>query len=748
MQIQHSGRHTGRAVGALGLALFAGTAIGQDAIPALWDEPVSGAWSDGARWSTGQSPNNNEGQTFDAFITIGSEEPYEVDIDVDVFLRDLAITANANLRVAGTSITTTSNLTLAGGGRISGDGENPAAVTVGGNALIADSNINALDNLDFNGDAVISNASLTNISSFRTGVDRSTVLANVSFENVNVESRGDLFITGEGITREDAVSLSLCDTCVDHGDGVISWNSSTSIALVGAADFQISSGGSLNSSDDSGGSIMGQGDGLQNFTNEGTVNIGTQIAKKNRGDRLADVAITGLNFENLGEVRVQSGQLTVDGLVNFVEPGQLVGGSYTVLDTATLVLNDSDISMLNAGITLVGEESTLTALDTLQMIGSDGVLDLRGGRDFTTQEDLTNDGEVRIAAGSVLDVSSGGINNVVQGELIGGTYVVEGGIRDLVFNGEGFDGAIVELSSNVTLIGETSTFEGLDTLARIGEAGTLALEEGKTFETVGSLDVADGALVRVGESSTLQVNGFLGNFVEGLFNAASFEIAGTLIAENAAIESISNELILDGTESVILDLQGNDALEQIRRINSDGILRLRNGRQLQTIANLEVEGILSIDPGPGFSPLTVGADAAQLEIGDDLIVGENAVIALALLDDEIDLFGDINVADQLIFGDDGVAGTLQLVVGPEFDAELGSELMLITAGSVEGVFENVEVIQAGLSGLTLIDNFDFELFYTDTGVGARVVPTPGAAMLALPGVLLAARRRRATASHT
>ncbi|MEM9560200.1 MAG: hypothetical protein AAF995_07825, partial [Planctomycetota bacterium] len=53
MQIQHSGRHTGRAVGALGLALFAGTAIGQDAIPALWDEPVSGAWSDGARWSTG-----------------------------------------------------------------------------------------------------------------------------------------------------------------------------------------------------------------------------------------------------------------------------------------------------------------------------------------------------------------------------------------------------------------------------------------------------------------------------------------------------------------------------------------------------------------------------------------------------------------------------------------------------------------------------------------------------------------------
>lgn len=741
MKIENSGRFTSRAVGALGLVLIAGSAAAQDAVLSLWQDPVSGAWSDASRWSTGVSPNNTEGQQFDAFIAIAGEAPYEVDVDIDVELRDLVITANANLRIAGTSLRTTRNFTLAGGGSISGDGENPASVSVGGSAVITGSTLNELDDLDIAGDAVISDASLTNIRMFRTGEDRTTALVNVFIDNSNVESRGDLFITGTGLTREGATALTLCDTCVDHGDGAIGWDASTTIALIGNSDLRVSAGGSLNASDDSGGSIMGEGNGLQNFTNEGTVNIGSVAFKKKRGDRLADVSITGLDFDNQGEVRVRSGQLSVDGLTNLAE-GELFGGTYTVLDNATLNLMDGAIFTLNATVNLVGEESTLVALNDLAEIGTEGTLNLQGGRDFTTIEGLTNDGTVRVGAGSVLDVTSAGLFNVVEGELIGGTYIVEGGIRNVVDFGELVEGEIFELSSDVTLIGPDSVFDGLDTLDRVGSTGQLKLEGGKQFQTQGSLDVADGAFVRIGQGSTLQVNGFLGNFSAGLFDAASFEIAGTLIAENAAIEEISNELILDGTESVILDLQGNDALEQIRRINADGILRLRNGRQLDTVGNLEVDGILSIDPGPGFNPFTVGADAKQLEVGEDLIIGEESVIALAILGPEIDQFGDIGVMDQLIFADDGEAGTLRLVVGPDFDAELGTELMLITAGSVEGVFANVEVITIATSGLTLSDRFGFEIFYSSTGVGARVIPAPGAATLLLPGLFSLARRRR------
>lgn len=737
-----SGRCTNRAMGAFGLMLFAGTAHAQDeAIQAIWEEPLGGAWSDAGRWSTPVSPNNTESETYDAFITVGGEEPYTIDLDIDVTLRDFAVTTNARLRIAGTSLRVDRNLTLAGGAEISGDGESSAALSASGNVIISDSTVARLDALDFDGDAVISGTSLTDIAMFRTGEDRVTALANVFIDRTNVESRGDLLITGGGLLREGATSLTLCDTCVDHGDGVIRWNANTSVSLMGNSDLNIMAGGSLDASDDSGGSIMGEGNGLQNFTNEGTVNVGTVASKKNKDGRVADVSITGLNFNNLGEVRVNSGQLSVDGLQNLVE-GDLVGGTYTVLDTGSLNLVGESIFRLDARVNLVGVESTFAALDGIFEIGTQGTLSLQGGRDFNTIEGLTNDGTVEIGAGSVLDVTSAGLFNIVEGELVGGTYVVEGGIRNLVDFGEFIDGQIFELSSDVTLIGEESVFDGLTTLQRVGSAGQFKLEGGRTFETEGSLDVAEGAFIRIGAASTLQVNGFLGNFNEGLFDAASFEIAGTLIAQNAAIEEISNELILDGTESIILDLQGNDALEQIRRINADGILRLRNGRRLQTVGNLEVAGILSVDPGPGFPPFTKAIDGAQLEVAADLIVGEDATIALSLLGTEPDSFGDIFVGDQLLFGDDGVAGTLQLVIGPEFDAAFGTEILLIEAGSVEGVFESVEIITIAASPLGVSDPFEFQIFYTATGVGARVIPTPGALAFALPGLLLAARRRR------
>jgi hypothetical protein len=657
---------TKRCVSAGVLLAMSGIASGQD--DAFWINPEGGVWFSSANWSGGVVPNNAGGNLFNATLDL-QDQPYAVLVDSDVELENFSLLwGGATLDLGVSTFTVNQNMTVAGG-TVVGSGKN-GSVSVGGQLLLDD--------------AMLMNAG-------------------------TITSFGTTIIAGSGGTI-------VCDTGVDHrGPG--------ELRLDGPGDLTLEQGGSITNgslstmvvSADSNKQIVGDGTGT--LRNEGSMVTGDP----DRGDKGSVVSLSGVIFENTGTVTVAGGGLVLNSTNNLAPDDTLSDGVWNIRNGSFLDFGDSTFTRLAAEVNIAGADSSFAAIAQLGVVEETGRFSISEGQDFTATRGLSNQGEIEVGAGSTFDTSDFGLGNIDGDALFGGKFIVAGtfltGASD-----------IRRLEGDLTLVGEGSSFSGIGALREVGDRGRFALEQGRTFVTEADLTIAQGGAVRVGAASALDVAGRLTNNEDGVLRGGRLEVLGAFTAQNLDIREVESELILEGANSGVFDETGADALRGLNRVGSDGQLRLRDGRSLNVIEDLDVENLLSVE---GARAVDRTDNPGLVSVSGNLHLMEGSTLELIVNGSVPSLYGQVLAVTTEI--DPGA--TLSLIITPGSDVGFGDQFFLLQTGLLDGAFSHLLV-----SGLG--DGLDIEFSTTINGVFARVVPAPGAAGL-LAGVgLMAARRRR------
>lgn len=663
-----------RGIGAVALAVLAGTAHGQD--DAFWSNSNGGQWSTAASWSGGVVPNNNGDNTFNATLDNLKAGPYTVTLDIDVTVQ--------NLSLLGSDVTLN----------------------------LFDGNLTVIE------DAIFANG-VVNRQAKEPGAAAVNVDGSLTLTDVALMGAGTVRANG-GLTIGGNTQTDICNTCVDNR---------SSAFLVGPGSLALNQNGELNNGDGSSFTIVADqnrsisGDGTGRFVNEGTLN--TAISSRG-GSGITN--FSNVEFINTGTLNVFAGQVQLN-TVNNLAPGQILSeGTWNVFDGSALFFNDNFFNKLDTELNISGANSNVSGITSLNEVLENGRFGILNGQNFTsssTSGGFGNSGEIEVGLGSRFDVAgSGGLNNLDGDAIFGGKYIVAGTFIT------GAD-QIQLLEADLTLIGADSVFSGIQALNQVGSSGRFELAGGRDFDTFGNFGVDEGGLVKIGLGSTFEVTGNLvNNDGAGVFDAAAFNVLGTFVAQNLNILEISNELILDGLGSQLLDGNGNDAIANLQRIREDGILRLRNGRTLDNLDSLIVEGVLSIE---GSAPESNGRGSGPGVVGVNgtITFASTSTLEIVINGAEDALYGKVRSGVTIVDGE----ATLSLIVNEGAGLALGDELMLIETGEMNGSFSNI--VSAGFG-----DGLSFEVFQDSTGVFVRVVPAPGVGFALLGVGMFAGRRRR------
>jgi len=681
-------KHTAAIVGAL--VSLSGTAHGGEVggtIDSNWNQGFSGLWSNPQAWDPFGVPNNFPPQQIFYNATIDRvSKPYQVFLDIDVELQNFTLDfADATLDLAFSSMTVNENFSLLSGTikRTPGKKEPPETVV--------------------NGVLRLSDGAL---------MGAGTIISNGSI------------IFGAGGGEGENRNVDICNTGVDHrGTG--------SIRMDGGTDIQFNEGGSLTNNADASidigetGGVDISGDGSGTIDNQGELR---NIGGTSRGvGKLEVTSISGVNFFNNGTVTVFSSELRLQPTNPLTGKGALVDGVWNV-NFGNLNFVDSPIGALGTEVNIFGSDSQFNAINALTQILSEGKFQIASGKNFVVGQSLFNGGEIKVGSGSTFD-STSGLDNLKGNSLLGGKFVVAGSFLSGTEGGSG----IYFLGSDVTLDGPDSVFTGIEVLGEIGGGGRLALEGGRTFSTFGDLNVNDGGTVRVGAGSSLTINGNLNNNDPGgLFSDGVFDIEGTFSAQNLNIVEISNEIILDGPDSVLLNGLGEDALSQLERITETGILRLRNGRTIEDLEDLIVDGILCIDgvtaPERGLPLMDRGFGFVGALVTDTASFGADSTLEFIINGDSPDEHGQLYAWDSV---DVTPGAKIQLMIGEDATLDVGDVVFLVQTDLMTGTFEVVAPEGADPDVV-----LGFEVDQSEDGVSARVVSLSCPADLAPPtGVL-------------
>ncbi len=171
----------------------------------------------------------------------------------------------------------------------------------------------------------------------------------------------------------------------------------------------------------------------------------------------------------------------------------LTGGSYNVsgnLEIDQLGSTGGEIKTNAANITLNGATSSFVdsagkdALSSLNTNAATGIFTISGGRNFTTQSDLTNNGTLGVGTGSKF-VVSGNLTNFSGTTLTGGVYNIGGTLQ---FTGANIvtNAATISLSGSAAQIVNQSGSNGLANFATNAAAGVFEISSSHPFTTAGN----------------------------------------------------------------------------------------------------------------------------------------------------------------------------------------------------------------------------------------------------------------------
>jgi hypothetical protein len=197
----------------------------------------------------------------------------------------------------------------------------------------------------------------------------------------------------------------------------------------------------------------------------------------------------------------------------------LMSSAGTVTNAGTITLTDSGYNQIGAtatGATLVnnGTISGAGALNEYQgtvfNIVNNGAIVANGTNSLILDDggDLTNNGTLRVASGSLFSIGTGtSLTNFSGGTLTGGTYDVYGTLQAGPLGTAG--GEIVDNAADILLDGPTSDIvdaSGRDALSALrSNSGTLSLLDGRDYTTAGDFD--NSGTLDIGATDIFTVNG-------------------------------------------------------------------------------------------------------------------------------------------------------------------------------------------------------------------------------------------------
>lgn len=673
-------KYTAAIVGAL--VALSGTAHGrgEGVINSSWAAGVSGFWSNAAAWNPFGVPNNFPPQFlfYNASIQFEEASPFSVLLDLDVEIENFTLdSSEATMNLGFSTMQVNSDFSLLSGLVTRTPGKEPPPETA------------------VHGVLRLSDGTLMNAG--------------------NIVSYGSI-IFGTVVGREGATNrIDICNTGVDHrGGGAIRLDAGTDVSLNQGGSLGNDSDGTISIGET--GPVRIDGDGTGTLTNEGTL-LNTGVTSRSPGG-LPLTDVSGIKFYNNGTVTVIASELRLETTNPLAGKGALVDGVWNIDGAGNLNFVETSIYALQAEVNIFGSDSQFNAINTLQDIISGGKFQIANGKDFVVSEFLYNGGEIKVGSNSTFD-SGYGLDNLKGNALFGGKFVIAG---TFLSGAEGGIVGIEFLGSDLTLDGPDSVFTGIEALNQIGSGGRFALENGRSFGTLGNLNVSDGGMVRVGAGSTLTVNGDLNNNDPGgLFSDGVFDIEGAFIANNLNIVEISNEIILDGPTSVLLNGLGQDALSALNRITETGILRLRNGRSIENIDDLIVDGILDID---GSGGTLRSALAGLVQVNNGVEFSSASGLEFVINGTSADEHGKLIAATV----DVHPGATIRFSAGPGASLVVGEELQFVSTPSMTGVFAVVESVDLG-------NGFGLEVSQGPTGVTGLIVSNSCPADIEPDGVL-------------
>lgn len=641
--------------------------------------------------------------------------------------------------------------------------------------FLAGSSVTISGNTGFHQDAMANNSEALTVSGTMT---KSGATGNSQFMGIRLNNAGTIDVATGTLTADNTLTANALpaggawvvrnNATLDFATQTMNTNQA-SVTLDGsnAAFTQL---GAI-TSNAAGGSITLANGKAQTFTNAlsnaGTLSAsgtGSSITAASTLTNTGTIALAGTNTAlTINATSSNSGTLTLNGSGGHVNANAPLSNSGTIMVTggnAQLVVG-AGASLTNAA---AGHITLQAGTNSIQSAGN-----------------VTNNGVLTLGAGTALNVSGAGqLTN-----YNGGTRTLAGGTFDL---GSGatvqFGGTTIRtLNSKVVLADTTSKFTstGADDILRgpvlpqgnqselqaIGPTGDLSFGSGENFNTSATTNftVSPGGRLSVGAGSvfTVPTGHNLTNFNGGIFQDGTFNIQGTLRADNLAISTINNVLTLDGATSVFQNTAGQDALLPLNTVGASGALTVANGRSVTTAGALSVQagGSLSLRSGSftAGGPVSV---AGTLQ-GTGTLTGSPTISGLFNPGNSPGLFnvvGDVTFAagstgrfeiggllagvqyDQIAIQgalnfDALSAGNLDVVVLPTYTPTFGDTFDIITynSGSRSGQF-------ATATGLVIDAFYHFDVVYLGDRIQLVVIPAPGAGAMVGLGLLAAARRRR------
>ena len=319
--------------------------------------------------------------------------------------------------------------------------------------------------------------------------------------------------------------------------------------------------------------------------------------------------VTSANFTNLSAGTLTGGTIEVSGNGTAIDVvGGFLGnvGGVNQFANGRIVIDEGTITLNAPGATYFGwnqAKGPSGGYDTLETslttIGTAGVLNILGGRDYTTPNAFTNSGVLALAGGTFTAAS---LTNVGGAAIVGfgaiATAIGNGGLIEAQFGTLTLAGGITDTGALQVDAGATLAFSGLYTQA-LANDGTVAVQVG-TLVLNGAVTGTGGYFIEGGSLGT----GTMLNLATPANGDVAFNGAfGTLVLDDAA--HFGGSIIGYGTGDTI-DLGGISADAATFSTNT---LHISNGGipvyDLPLVGDYAGASFIASDDGAGGTFITV-----------------------------------------------------------------------------------------------------------------------------------------------
>jgi hypothetical protein len=654
----------------------------------------------------GSTIDNAPGATFTAVsgaALLANDATALTFVNEGLFVKD-AVNGSVTTIGAGVTFTNTGTVNLNRGTLLlAGGGTNSSTFNLGANTALnfaaGSFNLNAGSALNGPGLVQITGATvsfnttlsvmnLTIAAGTLTGSTTVTVTTMFTWTGGTMAGSGMTMIGGQGLIgggdTKDLENRPLCN------GGMIIWNGSGDIGLGGGGYIDNESGASFTVGSDA--AIIANDTTTVSFLNEG-------LFVKAALDHGVTTIDAGVTFSNTGTVDIRAGTLSLAGPFSNFDPssGTLTGGTYRVADTfqftgANLQINAATL-VLDGSAAQVIDENQADGLANFALNAAGASFTVQNGAQRVTAGDFENDGTLTVGTNSAFTVTGFDTDTGVLSILAGGTLnLLGGGSSSGTLDVEGMlllaTGSNLTVSGSLTVNGSVEVAAGatLEVAGAGGGTGSLSvdgaflLDAGITFSfqgiysETGSLTVTNTALLMVNVFTNFDPS-------SGTLTGGTYVVAGTFQFTGANIITNAANIILDGSNSAILDQSGSDALAHFATNAATGQFTLQHGRTFTTMADFMNLGTLSLGADDtASSTFTVMGDYTQA--GDtgrlEVQIGGSA---------DSGLFGQLAV-----MGNTSLAGTL--VVGLNDYSPTSDDMYSIVtqtgSGTLTGTFDEID----------------------------------------------------------